>query len=303
MARKAEFRIVLDGAGRLEDLPLADIAELLRGLVVLVARGAAEELNRPIRGVGRWEAAIEEAAALRLVRLRNGSLVADVVRPPGSPPAPSTLGLVTETLTDRAFDRLVDVAEGKGADHPTIAAAFADLLDRFATLPTATIRVQDLRPGHRRKATVAVSDRKRLRALAAPTALSSMDRDVTGRLYEADLEAFTARVRTPAGERVDIGFGPDLEPDVKRLLGDRASLRGELVFDGSTNKAKALQIREILAGDQLEFGAGDFWSPKSLAELSAEQGTGPIADPGVLAMDEVSDVEWEAFYEALGVAR
>ena len=75
------------------------------------------------------------------------------------------------------------------------------------------------------------------------------------------------------------------------------------MFDPATNRAKAVRVREILAGDQLAFEGVDFWNPKTLAQLADEQGTGPITNPGVLALDNVSDAEWEAFYEAIGVVR
>lgn len=299
--RKADFSFKLDGAGKLEDLPLANVADLLRGLVVLIARGAAEELNRPIVGTGRWEGSVEQAAGIRLVGLRSGSVVADVVRPP----ATTAPGLVQDipSLTDRALDRVFDVARGHTEHHPTVSAAFADVLDQFKAKPNAVIIVTDLRSGQRRRAEVKVSDRSVFRSAARVAAKRDMNRDVVGRLYEADLEAYTAKVRTPTNERIEVTFEADLAAEVQRKFGSSTQLRGEVVYDPVTNRAKAVRAREVLAGDQLALAGVDFWNPKSLAELTAEQGTAPIADPEALLIDEATDAEWEAFFGALGVGR
>jgi hypothetical protein len=296
---KAEFRFTLDGVGRLEELPLADVAELLRGLVGMIARGAAEELNRPITGVGRWEGPVEQASALRLVSLHSGSVVAEVLRPPLA----DGLLVDADTLTDQAFARVFRVIEGGASEHPTIAGAMADVLDRFSGRPAATLRVEDLREGRQRKATVSVGQRTQLRSVARAATIRPMDRDITGRIFEADLEEDTAKVRTAAGEKVEVSFPPELQDEVRRSLGSRAELRGELVYDPKTNKAKSLRAHEIVRGDQLAFGGVDFWNPKSLDELVAEQRTGPITDPSVLSIDGATDDEWEAFFGAIGVAR
>ena len=129
-------------------------------------------------------------------------------------------------------------------------------------------------------------------------------KDVTGRLFELNLEARSAQVRTPSGERVDVQFGPEHEDDIRRLLGNRAALKGEITYDPKTNRAKAVRIHEIVTGDQLglDFGGVDFWNDRPVSELISEAGAIAVENPSDLEVSGVSEEEWSALYEALGIA-
>ena len=75
--REAPFRFVVDGGRKLEDVPFREIAAMLEGFAILIARGSADILHRPMHPVaGRQEGPIEEASRIRLVSLTSGSIVA-----------------------------------------------------------------------------------------------------------------------------------------------------------------------------------------------------------------------------------
>ena len=46
----------------------------------------------------------------------------------------------------------------------------------------------------------------------------------------------------------------------------------------------------------------DFWAATSLDTLVAQQGTGVIRDPSTLALEGISEPEWDAFYAAIEMA-
>ena len=70
-----------------------------------------------------------------------------------------------------------------------------------------------------------------------------------------------------------------------------------------TNRTKAVRIREIVAGDQLglDFGGVDFWIDRPVSELISEAGAIPVENPADLELSGVSEEEWSALYEALGI--
>jgi hypothetical protein len=297
---KPAFRVTLEGAGRLEDLPIAEVADFLRGIAQVVSHGAAEELNRPRSRLGRPEALVEEASHLRLVRLKSGSVVAEIL-PPHSQPLPGSIGLEAESLTERAFRRAMRVAAGNSAESPSVAAAFADLLDRFVRHPAASIRFEDLRD-EGDVAEVRVADRKRLRREGQAATLERGARTVSGWLYAADMKALTAKVRTAANETIDVAFDREQKPHIKRALDDQASLRGEVLYDDAAKRARSIRVAEIFTGSQLDLGDVDFWEATTLEDLVAEQGTSIIDDPSRLAVQGITGPEWDAFYAAMDLA-
>jgi hypothetical protein len=302
----AIYRVTLEGDERLEDLPLREVAAFLDGIVTLVARGSADILSRPIRAAGRYEGPVEDASRIRLARLASGSVVAELLPAPAKS-LPDAINLDAETLSEQAFGLVIDVASGSAAEHPDLARALTEFYDRFAgRRPGAALRLEESRPDREREVVVDAASRDVLRKAADTATVAAMStRDVTGRLFEANLEAHSAQVRTPTGEKVDVQFGPEHEPDIRRLLGNRAALRGDITYDPKTSRAKAVRIREILTGDQLglDFAGVDFWTDRAVSELIAEAGVKAVEDPADLELPGVSDEEWEALYEALRVAR
>jgi len=303
--RGAPYRVTLEGVGRLEDLPVREIAAFLDGLVTLVARGSSDIINRPMRmGGGRYEGPIEDASHIRLASLSSGSVVAELLPAPATPLV-GTIGLDAETLSEQAIALVVDVAAGETAGHPELARAFVDFVERsIGRRPSASVRFEDRRPGRARTISV---DRSRIEELREGTNRSPTPptaKDVVGRLFEANLESHSAQVRTPAGEKVDVRFDAEHDEDVRRLLGNRASLRGEITYDPKTSKVKSVHIREILTGDQLglDFEGVDFWADRPVSQLIADARAVPVADPADLEISGVTDQEWAALYEVLGIA-
>lgn len=301
---EAPFRVTLEGADRLEDRPLREIAEFLDGLVTLVARASAGVLHKPQpAGGGRYEGPIEDASHIRLASLTSGSVVAEILPAPALP-LPGAIDLDAETLSEQAIGRVIDVAAGQVDGDPDLARAFSAFVDRVVgRRPGASLRLEDRRPSHEREVVVDARFGETVRAALSATAPSQGD--VTGRLFEANLEARSAQVRMPSGERVDIQFEPDLDPDIRRSLGNRSALRGEIIYDPHTKRAKAMHVREIVTGDQLalDFEVADFWTDRPVSDLIAEAAVGPVENSGDLQLHGVSEAEWEALYQALGIAQ
>lgn len=303
--RGAPYRVTLEGVGRLEDLPVREIAAFLDGLVALVARGSSDIINRPMRiGGGRYEGPVEDASHIRLASLTSGSVVAELLPAPATPLA-GTIGLDAETLSEQAIGLVVDVAAGESAGHPELARAFVEFVDRsIGRRASASVTFEDRRPGLARTVSVDRSRLDEMRAGASESAAPPTAKHVVGRLFEANLESHSAQIRTPAGEKVDVRYDAEHDEDVRRLLGNRASLRGEITYDPKTSKVKAVRIQEILTGDQLglDFEGIDFWADRPVSELIADARAVPIAEPAELEIGGVTDEEWASLYEVLGIA-
>ena len=58
-----------------------------------------------------------------------------------------------------------------------------------------------------------------------------------------------------------------------------------------------------MAGNQLglDFGGVDFWIDRPVSELISEAGAIAIENPSDLELSGVSEEEWSALYEALGI--
>lgn len=61
-------------------------------------------------------------------------------------------------------------------------------------------------------------------------------------------------------------------------------------------------VAETLAAYGPVIDAAEFWSPPALEELVRAQGTHPITDPAVLALEGVTEGEWDDFFAAIGIA-
>lgn len=305
--KEAPFSVILDGAGKLEDVPLREVAAWLDGLVGLVARGSAAVLHRPLRsGGGRYEGPIEDASHVRLESLESGSIVANLL-PAKSVVVPDALELTAESLSEQGMSLLLDVAAGHVEKAPELAEAFLEFYDRFvARHEGASLRLKDQRPDHRREVVVDTGRSQEIRAAAAP-ALSQgpITTKVIGRLFEANTETHSALLRAPSGAKVDVRWSPEHEPEIRRLLGGQANLRGDVTFDAKTNEVRSVRISEILTGDQLglDFGGLDFWTDVPALQLVATLGATPVQDAADLEVSGVTDEEWSALYEAIDVAR
>lgn len=304
--RDAPFRVVIDGERRLEDVPVREIASMLDGLASLIARASADILHRPIRpGSGRQEGPIEDAARIRLVSLTSGSISAGVLPAAPKPLPEGGFDHGAETLSEQAFGLVLNVAAGEAEGHGDLARALVEFTDRFVGRDAgAVLRLRDQRPNREREVVVDTERRLEIaKYLGAASATRTATDNVTGRIFEANVEANSAQVRTSTGERVDVEFDAEHATEIKQLLGDRAALRGEITFDPRTQRAKTVHVREILAGDQLglDFDGVDFWTDRPVAELVAEAGAKPVEDPADLEVRGITAGEWSALYEALGI--
>ncbi len=295
--RAGRYAIKLPGPG-LGEVAVGDVVEFLRGVVDLVANGSAAEIAKPIGSPGRRGTAIEEASKIRLLDLRDGSLVAELA-PAAAFPMPDSMGLDVETLSELALIAVFETVEGREG-RPEVASALVEFAQRMATRrPDQPLVFIDRRSSA--ETTTALDDTtlRRLESLGTRAASEPLRaQGVVGRLFEANVDKDEARLRTPTGETVKVEYEPELERDIKRLLGDRASLQGEVTYDAATQRVRSIHATEVLAGDQLGFEGVDFWQDPSLVELAESVGAGPVSDPDDLHF-EASEAEWDEVYGVL----
>lgn len=297
--QRAPYAIRLPGPG-LGEVAVTDVVEFLRGVVDLVAYAAGLELAKPVGLPGRRGAAVEDASKLRLVALTSGSLVAELAPAP-APVSPDTLGLVAPSLSDVSLRAVFDAARGDAAP-PDLADALIAFAMRMSSRRSGAPVVLIERTGPR-DIEIPLDERAidRLRTASLPGGSNSSVERVVGRLFEANVEANEAHVRTPAGESVRVQFEAELEPEIKRLLGDRASLVGEVEYDARTHRVREIKARSVDAGEQLEFDGVDFWRDPSLTELSTAVAAAALVDPDELHID-ASHAEWDDLYRVLADA-
>lgn len=293
----AEFAIKLPGPG-LGEVAVADIVDFLRGVVDLVAYAAARELVRPAGLPGRRGAAIEGASRVRLLGLSSGSVTAELAPAPNPVPQGS-IDLDVETLSETSLRAVFATVEGQSRD-PELANALIVFAERMsARRGGQAVTFIDRRGAHEVTTPIDHDALNRLRTIRdeAQTARASVNR-VTGRLYEANVESDEAHVRTASGDTVKVEYDPAIEPEIKRLLGDRTSLIGEVELDPRTNRVREIRARTVDSGIQMEFEGVDFWQDPDLGELAKAVGAGPVSDPSHLHI-EASDDEWDELYRVL----
>jgi len=287
------------GEARLGSIPAADVANLLLGAQRAMARATGGVLRRPIKPTGRWGRAIEEAVRFRLVGIEEGSVVG-ILELPTVEPDPSQLELDPSTLGETALGYALRTAAGE-ADDVDVARAFVKLLDQVGvgSRYEAVTFETDL-PNVPRQVVIDAPARDRLAGLAAAAPEPKAD-TLVGVLFEADFEAFTARLRAADGRLVLVSFDEDQANDIKRALRGRAEVVGEVSYDPATSQAVKVELRSIAQAVQLEMGleTEDFWSEVSIDQLQVERGVEPVADPTVLTGQEITDEEAEALLAAL----
>lgn len=291
------FAIKFPGPG-LGEVAVGDVAEFLRAVVDLVAFAAASKIARPVGLPGRRSGPVEEASKVRLVALSSGSLIADLA--PATTPEPGdSLGLDAGSLSEAALGALFDAVHGWNHD-PDVASALVDFAERMTVRrPNAPVTFVDRRGEH--EVEQPIDDRVLGRLRATRVVASSDDKRVervVGRLYEANVESDEAHVRTSRGDVVKVTYDESLEPEIKRLLGDRAALVGEVEYDPRTNRVRQVRVQRVDAGVQLQFEGVDFWTDPDLADLAAAVAAKPVSDPDDLHV-EADDAEWDELYRVL----
>ncbi len=298
---KYEVRLVGKQA-RLGDIPAVDVARLILDVQTAIARAAGAAIGRRPKATGRWESTIEDATRLRLVKIKRGSVLIELL-PPTAVPDGDELDLDVDSLADvgwstatRALNGIDDASTDPDvlvrllglADHLSIGGRF-DAVEfrtdgqRVALLDSAT-----------REAIRSTVARRRDAATIAPS--------VAGVLFEADFERHTAKVRTQDDKVVDLIFDEEQASSIKEALRERSQFQGEVTFDPITNSVKTVRLRRITRFEQLLLGdetSRSFWQPIFFGDLADEQGTRPIDSFDELRDTSLTDDQFEQFIDTL----
>ncbi len=295
------LRVRLEGEeAELGRVAASDFARLLLGTQSAIQRAAGHVIGRALRETGRPGKIIEDSTRLRLVAIERGSVVA-VLEAPERPAEPDSLDVSDRGLGDLAIDKALSTAAGDERDLPDVAEAFVRIADEVGIgRRYDAVVFEHQEEGRTRSARIDPESVERLVAAAQrpPTAREDA---LVGVLVEADFESFTARLRGPGGSRTQVQFTPELADEIKQALREPARLRGEVRYDPKTSEARAVELREIVRGDQLALGLepGDFWATRTVAEIAAELGIAPIGDVEALRDNEATDDDVDRILAAL----
>jgi hypothetical protein len=298
--RAATYQVrLVGGDAEFGRVPAADVARLLLGVERAVARAAGAAIGRPVKPTGRWEAVIKRATEFRLVRLRGGSIVAELDLPETTDEEHQLL-LKDTRLGQRGWALTIEAAsDGDNADLD-VQRVLADWADQLG-IGTRYEAVELRRKGDRRRVRIDRACRDRLRDAIQRRQRLDTVAAVAGVLVEADFERHTAHVRTPMGELVELQFDDEQEETIYEALRQRSEFEGDVRYDLVTNSIKSVRLRRVIRTEQLIFGedAGEFWRSVSFSELSERQGTGVISSFDELQDDTLSDEEFAAFLAAV----
>jgi len=297
-SREKPYEFVLEGGGGLAEVPAIDVASFITGVVRLVALAAGHAVGRPVKETGRRESIVEVASRVRLQSIRSGSVALSFLPAAHeSFPLGDDLDLDAETVSESALSIVYRIAGGALSGYPDVARAWTDLGDTLGvgdryqgisvTAP-GEARVQIDRPN---------LDRLRVSGRQQPVIRKDL---VDGVLYEADFEGLSAKLRDGNGSSVLVAFDLKHAELIKDALRNRTTLIGHVAYDETTHRVVSVRVESVQKPVQLS--AEDFWAEKSSAELIAEHGIESIADVSRLRIPGVSEAEWAAFFEAIGVA-
>lgn len=298
---KQFLRVRLEGEdAELGRVAATDFARLLLGTQSAIQRAAGHVIGRALRETGRPGKIIEESTRLRLVAIERGSVVA-VLEAPERLAESGALDLADRGLGELAIDRALRTAAGDEDDLPDVADAFVRIADDVGIgRRYDAVVFERAEDGRTRSVRIDSASVARLVAVARRPPTPRED-TVVGVLVEADFESFTARLRGPGGSRTQVQFPPELSDEIKQALREPARLRGDVRYDPQTAEARAVELRQIVRGDQLHLGLdpGEFWATRSLAELAQELGIAPIEDVGELRDREATEEEVDQMLAAL----
>jgi len=300
MSRRIE--IILEGENaKLGEVPASDIAKLFLGVESAIARASGHVLGRRVKATGRWGKVIEQAAHLRLVEYREGSIV-HVLEVPEPLIDEASLQLGAASLGEQGVDLALAVLAEEEPGAVDVAEQWLLVADALAIGQRyEALRVESSNGTRVRSARMDGRTRQRLRVAVDKAKTTPIQPNrLRGTLFEADFERDTARLRTPLGEPVDVRFGPDLADDIYRVLRAPAEFEGEVAYDPETTHAVAIVVRTISPAEQLELGfdADEFWRSASVSQLAAEQHVTAVTDVADLYV-RATDAEADAFLEAL----
>lgn len=271
------LRVTLHGPEALPgQIRAADIAKVITGVERAIARGCGHVLGRRVKATGRWGVVIEEAVDLRFVSYEPGSFV-HVFDIPSPPPPPDSLQLQGSSLGELGAQLAISALGASAIDYADIAEVWLEVADEVGIGSRhESLEVRQQVVDGQRVGVLDASRRADLGARLRELPSFELRRDLlVGVLVEADFEAMTARLRTPAGDRVQVGFDPSLSDDIQMALRHSTSLVGEIRFNTETAAALSVHVRSIAAPHQLDLslGPGDFVRHVGIQELARSQAT------------------------------
>jgi hypothetical protein len=296
---EGEYRWTLEGPG-LGEVEMADVGAFLTGITRVVQHACGHAVGREVKLRGRREQAIERASKIRLTAVESGSVTV-YGNPAVAPLDPGSLNLDTPTISELGLQISFSALGRDAATYPDVAGTWVDVGDELGIGKRFdSLRMDDLRSRRTRTAVLDGRGKERLRMVAAAATLRSVTgQAVTGRLFEADFERRTAKLRAPAGGIVTVEFPEELDDDIQRALRRYPALSGEVKFNPKTNQAVSVRVRRIDIGQQMAMFGVDFWNDSTIADLRTGGGRPGVTDPEKLRV-AASDDEWAAFFEAVG---
>jgi hypothetical protein len=296
-------RITLEGVeaepGR---VPAADVARLLHGYERALGRAAEARVRRRAR-TGRRGGAVETATRLIFRGIERGSLVAELELPTLT--AEQALDLDEDHLgVFAAADVLALVEDPAGPADEWVVDALAILGDDLAIgdrYPALTIEVVR-KDASARRATYTGETRRRLGERRRATGERPARHDsVVGTLVEADFQRHTARVVTSDQQAVTVTFGEGQSDEIQTALRRPGEFEGRIEYDPRSGAARSVELVRIVPPRSPAFlpASEEFWRHRTVDELAAEQGVGPVYDVDALVDREATEEELSAFLDAL----
>jgi len=244
-----DLRVVIEAVPA---VPATDVARLVLGVQAAIRRAAHVVLGRPrVATYGRYEAEVEVATRLRLVRVDRGSCMFAL---------PDVASEVDELDVDvgmhdlgyRALHVLLDVLEEQPSrvDH-RLARAVSQLADDV-NVGGRTRRIRFETPGDEARAgrSAVIDETTRFRMQEAAHQPEHRQDMVQGRLVEADFERNQARLRQPGGEAATVTFDDELADSIQAALREPNLFVGEVTFNRKSGHAVHVVLRRIVAPNE-----------------------------------------------------
>jgi len=300
----SELRVRLTGEhAELGEVPARDVAQLILEVERALARVASAMTGNP-RGAsgGRYKQSVGDAVRLRLKAVVSGSVV-PVLELPDVEDSEDALDLDDASLGQAALAALLTAAEDEEKADLIAAEALLDVArkagigDRYEAVEFEV--AANGKPARRGRLDGTKRQRLQARVDSAPPPVRSDS--VVGRLYEANFESRTAKLRSAAGGSVEVTFSEVHEDDIQQALRHDTTLVGDVVYDQKEHVVRSVTIRAVERGEQMILGldADEFWVVRSFDDLAAVQGSTTPVDADSLYDPEATEEERRAFMAAL----
>jgi hypothetical protein len=306
-ARRPILRVRLEGPNaELGRVPAADVAQLLLSVERALARAAAVAIGRPSRKPGRRERVVAEAAHIVLRAVESGSVV-PVLELPAVEYDEDTLQQSIEMdvahLGEVAAGQIIDVISDDIDGHPYVVETLAELGRKLGIGDRYTRIGFDIAGSvvQRRHVDLDAVATDRLRQRVKLDRAAAKQGMLVGTLVEADFESFTARLRSPEGQPVQVSFDPSMADEIHQVLREPATVEGWITYDPSNQSVRSINLRRVMRTDQMALGidARAFRRRRTFSQLQHDQGVTGVFDVAVLHDSESPEEELEAYDAAL----